>query len=422
MSTLLISNLGRLITGVAGGDDLLGPPAAYSEPYLRYLRVQAHRTVWFAGPGDVLVLPTPVDEVFLDYATSLRGFGADEIDVLAGDGDGLVAGTRAAVARRGTELAWPYYHDRLTDEFLRKLGLTTPGFAGQGGAELLNSKVLFRALAAGIGAPIAEGRCPSTAGEAATWAWELVASGRCVILKEDFHVGGLGNQILSPAAGVSALGAASAEVCTDREAVARAVNRRFAEAGGRLVVEHYVPDSASVYAGFFVSDDGVSRYGEGEMRMMPVINGLVTPGPSVPPEFLGHAEEVAGATREMGYRGQLSVDGVVTPDGDVFLTEFNARSGGATHNHCILRGLVGRPDRVLLDRRRCDLPPLEQLLAALEDAGIGYDSVTSTGVVITVHDGGTGEQTGEFCVVAEDLETARRHEGVVLDIIGGAAA
>ncbi|ALG08285.1 peptide ligase PGM1-related protein [Kibdelosporangium phytohabitans] len=421
MSTLLISNLGRLITGAPAGAELLGPPQAYAEPYLGYLQAQTHRTIWFAGPGDVLVLPTPVDEVFLDYATSLRGFGVGEIDVLVGDDEDLAADVRRAVTRRGTDRAWPYYHDRRTDAFLRELGLAGSGFAGQGGAELLNSKVLFRALAAGIGVPIADGRCPATAADATAWVWELVSSGRCAILKEDFHVGGLGNKVVSPVAGISSFGALGAEVCTDPAAVARVVGSRFAEETGRLVVEHYFPDSASIYAGFFVTDDGVTRYGAGEMRMMPVINGLVTPGTSVPAEFLVHAEHIAQATRAMGYRGQLSVDGIVTPAGEVFLTEFNARSGGATHNHCILRGLVGRPDRVLLDRRRCGLPPLKQLLAALDDAGIGYDPVTATGVVITVHDGGTGTQRGEFCVIAADLDTARRQEDMVLDMIEGAA-
>ncbi|MGW5662759.1 preATP grasp domain-containing protein [Streptomyces sp. NPDC003758] len=422
MGTLVISNLGRLITGHPDDVGVLGPPAAFQPPYLRYLQAQAHRTVWFARPGDVLLVPTPVDGAFLRHATALRGFTPDDLDVLVHEpGAGFAARLREAVRRRGVDRAWPYYHDRTAAALIRGLGLPVAGFAAQGGAELLNSKVMFRALAAGAGVPVAEGRVPVSRADAEGFVRTLLADGRSAVVKQDFHVGGLGNEIASPAPGLLPIGANRVETCTDEEAVARFVARQWGpdDAPGRppIVVEHYVPDCRSVYAGYRIGERGVSLYGHGEMRMTPVINGLITPSPSAGTAefapFLRHAERLAGVVRALGYRGQLSVDGVLTPDGDTFLTEINARSGGATHDHCILRTLVGRDDRVLVDRRRCDFPPLGPLLAELHAQGLAFDPVSRTGVVVTVHDGGTGSETGEFAVIAEDLAAAEQAEKAV---------
>ena len=263
---------------------------------------------------------------------------------------------------------------------------------------------------------------------------ELLSTGRCAIVKQDFHVGGLGNEIVSPHEGIRPIGAQRVDVCRSREEVAQFFARRrvSGSADDRVVVEHYTPDSRSIYAGFHIGDDDVRMYGHGEMRMTPVINGLITPSAqsSLPPftAFLANAARMAESVRMMGYRGQLSVDGVLTPDGDMFLTEFNARSGGATHNHCIMQSLVdvdGRADRIMLDRRRCELPPLGSLLATLEDEGIAFDSVKRTGVVITAHDGGAGQGTGDFCVAAEDLNSAELLESAVVTTIcklGGTVA
>ncbi|MFD9957902.1 peptide ligase PGM1-related protein [Amycolatopsis sp. NPDC058986] len=439
MGTLLINNLGRLITGTRGASALLGHANMLDPPYDRYLRAQSHRTVWLARPGDVVIVPTPIDRQFLEYATGLRGFGPADLTVL-GPGTAHTAGfaetVTRAIADRRAEKAWPYYFDRTAAALVRSLDLPVPGFTGQGGAELLNSKVMFRALAAGIGVPIAEGVVPASAAEAEEYVWAALSLGHCVIVKQDFHVGGLGNEIASPGERIRPIGARQVHHCTDRESVARFVARHWkaghAEHEHRVVVERYTPDSRSIYVGFHLTDDGAEAYGHGEMRMTPIINGLITPSPAASSpafaEFLGHAERLADAVRVMGYRGQLSVDGVLTPGEDVFLTEFNARSGGATHNHCIMSQLAephGETDRIMLDRRRCTLPPLEKLLTTLDGEGLGFDTTRRSGVVVTVHDGGTGRETGEFCAIAENLETAELLENDAVAAIrglGGAVA
>jgi hypothetical protein len=418
VGTLLVSNLGRLVTGNRTVNHILGDADALAPPYDRHLRVQSHRTVWFARPGDVLVVPTPIDQAFFDYATSLRGFRGDDVTVLVPKDGDIVEQVRQAVKERQVDRFWPYYFDRTAAAFAVELGLRVPDFIGQGGAELLNSRVLFRALAAGLGVPIADGRIPVAPAEAEAHVWRLVSSGRSVIVKQDFHAGGLGNEIASPYPELRLAGPGRVEVCTTRDDVKRFVARQWSHGG--IIVEHYVSDSRSIYVGYVIGDDGIRAYGQGEMRMPPVVNGLVTPSPngsSAPfAAFLEHSARLAESVRVMGYRGLLSVDGVLTPDGDVFLTEFNARSDGATHNHCIMTTMVdaeNRPDRIMLDHRRCDLPALGPLLAALDAEGVAFDPAERSGTVITAHDGGSGGETGEFCVVAPDLRTAEAMEDTV---------
>jgi hypothetical protein len=430
MGTLLVSNLGSLITGNRDPINILGSPEAFVDPYHRYLRVQAHRTIWFANPGDVLILPTSVDSKFIEYTAELRGFDAAELTILPPETlNQSVAVIRRVVEEHGVNRIWPYYFDRTIAAFARALGLPVPGFVYQSGAELLNSKIFFRALAAGTNAPIADGWVPTTRADAEEYIWDKLSEGRCVILKEDFHVGGLGNIILSPGQRVTPIGAVRAEICADQKSVKDTLDHHWATVADhempKIVIEQYEPDARSIYAGFSLTDDGVSIYGHGEMRMMPVINGLITPillnnQMRKQSAFLHQAERLSAAVQRMGYRGQLSVDGILTTEGEVFLTEFNARSGGATHNHCIMNTLVARSpesDRIMLDRRRCDFPPLGLFLSALRSEGLLFNQANRTGVVVTVHDGGLESETGEFCVIAENLAQAEQMEEAVNTLI-----
>lgn len=92
----------------------------------------------------------------------------------------------------------PYIHDRGAEVFARELGLLTGSrFVAEGGAELLNSKVVFRALAAGAGFAVPEGiPCRTTEGLLHTL-HRLLAEHPAVILKRDRAVGGHGNTVIT---------------------------------------------------------------------------------------------------------------------------------------------------------------------------------------------------------------------------------
>ena len=281
---------------------------------------------------------------------------------------------------------------------------------------MLNSKGVFRAIAAGVGAPIAAGAVVSNSRDVAERAWALLDAGRCVIVKQDFHVGGFGNEILSPVKGIQALGASRVVTLTDRPAVEEHVARQWSRYSNderhNVIVEDYAPDSVPLYAEAEITDSKTTVLNHGEMRMAPVFDGFVIPGKLTTPAqratFLEAVTLLCEPVRAIGYRGLINIDGIVTPDGATLLTEFNGRLGGSTHLHEIGTRLVGHEyaaRRILATRNHWPVPSFEEAMSLLHANGIAFDSTTRTGVVITC-DHSHLERAVEYCVIAADVEQA----------------
>ncbi|MDF3302112.1 peptide ligase PGM1-related protein [Streptomyces tropicalis] len=439
----------KLIVSNQRTDEMIGDLGTLPPEYRRYVAGQAQRMIWLAGPGDVFVLPVELDEEFLSYVARLKGVdrsswtvvvppvGRLGEDVLSRDrleDPGFVARLRAAVREHGVRTILPFHFDRVSVRLARTLGLDahTPGFpfAAQSGTALLNSKATFRALAVGHGIPVPHGTVTDDRAEAEEFLWDALGAGRPVIAKQDFHVGGIGNEIVSPVPGVRPIGATGTEVVTDRAALAAHLDRRWASwtgpHRGRVVLEHYTPESPAIYSELRVEDDGVRLVGHGEMRMKPVINGLVVPAPSQRlaafATFLDDSRRLSGTLRRIGYRGSLSVDAIVTPDERILVNEINGRVVGSAHIHRIGEELVGGnypEERVLVEKRRVAFPDFRTTLDELVDAGLAYDAARRTGVVVTVHDNGRTGGFGGSCLIAPDDTAVRELEEEVDALFGG---
>ncbi|MFH8534729.1 peptide ligase PGM1-related protein [Streptomyces tendae] len=403
---------------------------------------------WCLQDGDAIVLPMPVSEEFLRYVTATLGIARDSVRVLVpppgrlGEGvlsqdrltdEDFLTALRESVQAHGIDNILPFHFDSSVAELTRELGLdkATPGFGflDQSGGRLLNSKSTFRALAGGTGAPVPPGGVFSSRKEAETFLWErLLSQGQPAILKQDFHVAGFGNEIVSPSSGIDPLGAlrtVTAESRTDLDAY---LTERWPwlTDGGRnhVVIEQYLPESTPIYAEVRIEEHGVEFTGHGEMRMKPVLNGLIVPAPSAElPAFAGFLNAVHRLCRPihaMGYRGIVSIDAIVTPDRNILINEFNCRTGGSTHIHRIGERIVGDgyfEERVLVELRRCTFPDFATTVQALSDQGLAYDPATRTGVLITVDDNSASGGFGEYCVVARDAEHARELENAVADLL-----
>lgn len=439
MATLIVSNQRT--------EEMVGDLTALAPEYRKYIANQAHRMVWSARQGDVIVLPSAPDRAFLDYAGEQLGFeltvvvpppGRLGYDVLSRErlaDPEFVASLKELVEARGIDDVLPFHFDSAVVALTHELGLEsrTPGFGfvDQGGGTLINSKATFRAFAGGTGIAVPEGGVTGDLGVAEEVIWSYLAQGKSVIVKQDFHVAGFGNEIIAPVEGVRPIGAHKTEVVTDRAALAAYLAERwpwYTEQGKRpVVIEHYIPDSAPIYAEVLVTDEGVQFVGHGEMRMMPVINGLIVPAPSAGlaefPRFLEQAETLCRPLHAMGYRGTVSIDAIVTPDEHILINEFNGRVGGSSHIHHIGERLVGGDyftDRVLIELRRCTFPPFKETVERLADLGLAYDPTTRRGVLITVDDDSPNGGFGEYLVVAESLPAAERIEQEFADAFASA--
>lgn len=430
MSRLLISNWGS-------ESELANIPA----DTLRHSGSQGQRMIWCARPGDALVLPIRPDPEFFAYAAALVGVDAESLEVIvppAGEGgevltrdrfedEEFIAGLRRVVRDRGIDRAEPFYLDGYVNQLIRRLGLDkgTPGFGfmDQGGNELLNSKVTFRAIAAGTGLPIPEGIVTETVEEAMEFLWELLGSHRAAIAKQDAASGGLGNEVLTSTTGVDAIGALRHEVFTDRAAMADHVARQWSwyTSGRRrrAVFEEYAAGSVPIWGEAAITDESVQIYGYGKVRMNPVCDGVIIPVP--PPDsdteaflaFLVHLEALAETMRTMGYRGLVNIDAILTPDGRVLFNEFNGRYGGSTHLFAIGERVVGGDfltDRCLVEQRECAFPAFDVARRELAESGLAYDPTTRTGVIIPVYGTRSDGTWGEACIVGADLKEAERIE------------
>jgi hypothetical protein len=447
MTTLLIGN--------SRTEEMVGDLARQSPQAREAAGYGAHRMLWWAREGDILVLPTAPEDAFADYVAGLTGTPRASLTVLTPApgrlGAGLLtpdrladaslrAALREALARTATAppslRILPVYADTAVADLARSLGAEAalPGhaFHAQGGSALVNSKAAFRAVAAGAGVPIAPGTVVTDPGEAARAIGALLGAGHCAIAKQEFSGGGLGNEILAPAPGVEPAGAPRALVLSDSAAVDAYVADRWpwltGEGRHRLVVERYYANAVPVYAEFEVADHAVELVGTGEMLMDPVVVGEIVPALATLPadavaELVAVGRRLCEAYRALGYRGTISADAYRTQEGEIRFCEANGRITGSTHLHTVMSARLVGPapgPRVFLGGE-CPAPSFEAAAAGLAAAGLGFDPAAGTGVVLVNHFGPAAGCV-MYCVVAEDVAAARDQQRALASLFAKAPA
>lgn len=432
MATLLIANTRT--------EDMIGDLAAQTDLERRLAGCSATRLVWFAKDEDVVVLPWRPDDLFVDYVTRMTGTrrsslrlvapppGVVGVDLLSPDrlaNGAFRAELREVLADRTVQEISPIYKDPSIVALARALGceeaLAGRQFSGQGGSALVNSKAVFRAIAAGLGVPTAPGAVVTHQAEAAEHIAAELSEGFPVMLKQEHQAGGAGNEVLSPVEGITPVGARHAVVIKGRPAVDDYLTRRWdwltGGRGHRLVIERYYPDSVPFYVEFLAGEAASELLGHGQMLMTPILEGVVSPGPDLPPEQLpelvDHGRRLCEAFRLLGYRGVLTPDAFLTPSGQLLFSETNGRISGATHMHTAISDCLGGPgqlsDRVLLERGFWEVPSFGLALDLLDSSGLGLNQATRTGVAL-VCDMVPANGTVRHCIVAENLDAAYEQE------------
>ena len=423
-----------LVVSNSRTEEMVGELAALTSLERQLGGCAALRSLWFTQSGDVVVLPYPPRDEYLRYVTDLTRtdpgsltvlvpppgvLGADLLTPDRTADPGFRKQVQAAVRERDVDRVLAVYKDVPIAQLAVAAGLALPGhaFSAQGGDAIVNSKAAFRALAAGVGVPIARGLATTRKIEAQAVIMELLAAGHSVMVKQEFQGGGWGNEILSPVAGVRVAGAPREVVLHDAAAVADYLAKRWEglTVGGRfkLIIEQYLTDCDTVYAEYLIGDEGPELSGTGEILMEPVAIGEIVPAQALTPASRTFLVEsglrLCRSLHAMGYRGYLSADAVLTPAGDIVFTETNGRISGSTHLHISIGArvldAVHRGRRVLLQLSGWAVPSFAAAVERLRDADMAFDRETGLGVVLVsdlMPDGALS-----YCVVAEDLESAR---------------
>ena len=390
------------------------------------VRAMTQRVLWFAREGDAVVLMDTPNPAFVAHVTGLTGVDPARLrfhvlpsrwaggnfdawsllDPRFQDALGADAAAAAEVVALWPcpEVAW----------LVRSLGIEDrlPGaaFWREGGGALANSKVVFRALAGGAGVPVAPGGVCRSREDAYSLSGHLLRRGHAFVVKRDYGGGGLGNEIVaSGPLAVSHAGHASAErVEPTPQSLGAYWDRRWdwaSEGGARpFVVEAFVPDARTLYVEVACTDGGGGGGNIGELQFeRGRVAREVFPAQGVPPAALdalhGGARRLAVAYQSIGYRGHLSLDSVVTPEGRVCFTEANARFTTSTHLYEPIAERVARaaeaPGRVIVQAtspRSWQLADLGAFLGPLARHGLAFDCATRTGVLaVTPVVAGTGQ-------------------------------
>jgi hypothetical protein len=430
--------MARLLIANCFTDELAGDSARLPQAHLQTAAASSHLLLWFAHDGDLVVLPVEPEPELLAYVTDMTGTDASTLRLLVPP-----PGTTGTELLTGERLGNPQFREELrktldgrpVDTVLaltpdaavaslaRFLGAEQAvpgyGFVSQGGGTLVNSKAVFRAVAAGAGVPLPEGAVCTNRQDAEDAIMDLLDAGHPVMLKRDYACGGLGNEILTPVPGVEPVGAGRILQVRDRAAVREYLQDRWLwltnEGHHPAVVERYFPDSRAIFVEFLIDDHGAVFSQQGEMLSAPVANAQVIPSPQLeagPLAVLVTAgARLCESLRSLGYRGFFCADAIVTGDGDVRFTEYNGRITGSTHIYTIIGGQIVGPDyakdRVLVEYCGWPVPSFAAAAERLAESGLAYDRETRTGVVI-VKAYSHADGTIRYCAVAEDLAAAAR--------------
>ncbi|MGW1411732.1 preATP grasp domain-containing protein [Streptomyces sp. NPDC002403] len=391
------------------------------------MRAWTQRLLWFARPGDLLILCCEPDTAFVDYALAHTGVNREELTVLttpSGAWDdrllapasltvpAFVDRVRSALGPAGAGAVsevfalWPSAAvARLADV----LGVADrfPGaaFFGQGGGEIGNNKANFRALAAAAEVPILPGRVCRSRTEAieATDALLECSAPGAVMVKQAHNGAGVGNQLLvrDTEMAVDHVGARHLHHLTPGpNGVAAYWAERWPWASGEgrwpVVIEEFAPGADAVYSEHYASDEGTRATEAGRLlyvgrRLSHQVVPLGSVTEAARAALLDGGARLAEAYRAFGYRGHLSADALVLPDGSVVFTEVNAQVSGSLHIYqAIAHGIVdivAEPARQVVEYHvppTWAVPSFTAFLAALDELDLAYDPATRTGVIVSM--------------------------------------
>ena len=304
-----------------------------TDAYRRAMAAVTPRKLWQARPGDCVVALAPVGATFREYVNRIIGLDVDQVDVVApSEVRGVhaldVASELGATDRivERPELA-PFVPDRPVLDFCGRAGLRVLPYRRFPEESVLtsimeiNTKNGFRAAAASLGLPIAEGGHANSPAELADALTPFLADHPAAIIKRNRGSNGFGNIVVRPQAG---------------RPVAQLVHDALGgqpAPGFGWVYEEFLPFTSAPSLELEVDDEGVSEFYSCDQRTINnAWTGMVTPAAEgeYQQDLRKAAAAVGGWLFDRGYRGVYDVDCGVY-DGGFVVTEANVRRTGGSY-------------------------------------------------------------------------------------------
>jgi Pre ATP-grasp domain/PGM1 C-terminal domain len=408
--------------------------------------VGVRRHLWMAAEGDIVVCAVPVEDDFLRYVCETSGLDPAKLTILPIGRDvteqtlvssELVGTLRPLMAASACWQLCPGVYTEGVAQLAELLGLTVHTglqFAAQRGPELLNRKSAFRQLATGAGARIPNGCVATGPRELAAGIERYLPQTGTVIVKRDNDLGGHGNRALTTKEVVPLRGVGQTIPVDGNllETAARLWAELTADGERNLVVESYHQAEQVFYFEYFLHADGRPRILSSGLRRdalgEPGAPSLVWVGLDLPADLrpstamraLTQSGRLAELTAQLGYRGHLNIDAIVTADGEVFFNELNARWGGGTTLHHIGVRLFGEnyaDDHVLSGLRIVRPRPFREMVGLLHRHGLHYTAQSGEGALVVGCDYELVRPT-ECVLVGPSWPRVRQLEARVREVAG----
>lgn len=406
----------KLIILNIGTEQMLGQNLSHAKNLLTARA--AWRNVWFAEENDILVMPVPMKANFIDYIGDILGFNGTSLTIITPDDFGefpgaitdekllsinLINKLKPCIGRFDTWTIMACYYSVGIVELASKLGINAPPgkeFAEQQGVDLFNRKGQFRRLAAGINLPLAKGTIaydPATLAKAIN---KNIHQTGTVIIKQDNGVFNMGNIAVTldeprPLPGVYATYHIEKNVAEMADHIWQTLSSHWSR---ELVVESYHNASHMLYSEYFIAENGHPHFlNNGLVRLQadsnPDAKELLWLGLDIPAELPSYsfASVVSESMRfalfasELGYRGYINIDAIITDKEEVIFNEVNGRWGGCTILHILAERLLG-PNygnkHILRLRRNIHSPPLDELLEILQNNKLAFNKEKKEGVLV----------------------------------------
>ncbi|MCW5221061.1 hypothetical protein D5041_15270 [Verminephrobacter aporrectodeae subsp. tuberculatae] len=391
--------------------------------HARNLTAGAIRKIWLAEPGDLLVLPRPMDPEFFEYACDVLRLEPRLVEIVSPSGGVLeylaqrlrqdevaMRHMRAWVREHPGSEAVLFAQDRPSIALFAELGLGIQGYADPHRNELvdliyhMNTKDGFRNVARDLGIPIPAGaRCQSI--EALVdHAQRLAEETGRVIVKFNRGSNGYGNHTLER------------DQLQGRDAaerVAAFIRTNWAEQPTDFVVETYYEHSICPSVELRVEASGPQElYACDQRSVNNAWRGTVTPPQSMDAatrqSLSTYGARFGAHVWAAGYRGICDVDFLLTSAGKLLATETNFRRTGGTYLETLVRRLTKNfpEERVWLADNgiTAGVADFRQALLALHDSGLQYDAERGTGCILTANTLPTDRRL-RYLVIGKDFDS-----------------
>jgi hypothetical protein len=399
--------------------------SAPSEAYARSLASVTPRKMWLAREGDVIITPRPIPIAFKEYVCSTLGIRTEAVTTLCPGGDlaeplahavrrtGMIDDIRQLCTRSLLRMLC-FAPDYPTVALACELGIPMEHYEHIPSPEVLariydlNTKSGFRRAMKALGIRTVPGAYCNGLEELTDSVLSLFEAHNSVIVKLDRSSNGYGHTVIRR----DELGSTARSSLAAR---LKSVDSQCQE----FTVEAFLGFTSVPSVELVIEQTGPRLLYVCDQRCRHrSFTGMVTPPTSLPlhvsEQLLDIGLAFGGWLFDAGIRGVFDVDGGLTHDGILYVTETNLRRTGGTYLDTLVRRLVGldylKTHVWIADARSGTLPmDFLQGWSLVQKARLDFQAQPGVGVLLT-SDTLDWDGKWRYLIIAQDIGMANEIE------------